>query len=117
MKTSEVSFGRVVAVYAKPKKMTKVNKKLFPQTKTGKVMIKDITSMYKHVSSAGEMAQAAQRGDSIELYITGDDVSKVVQKQSGWKSIKEILGNIDEYFDASQMFVSDIVDNILAKKK
>ncbi len=115
MKTSSVTFGSVIAVSGKSKKMDKVNKKLLPYAKTGKVMIKDVTSFYRNASPAGEMAQAAQRGESVDIYITGSDIEKIKKKQYGWRSIRDILGNLEDCFSANPMFVSDVVDKIIKK--
>lgn len=115
MKASSISFGRVIAVSGKSKKMDKVNKKLLPHAKTGKVMIKDVTYYYKNASPVGEMAQAAQRGESIDIYITGKDINKIKEKQPGWRSIRDILVNIEDYFSANDMFVSEVVEKIFKK--
>lgn len=113
MKTAQVSFGKVVAVRGKPKKMDKINRKLYPYAKSGKVMIKDVTSFYRNASSDGEMAQAAQRGEYVDVYITGDDIKKIQQKEPGWKCIKDILGNVEDYLCVHQMLISDVVDKVV----
>lgn len=113
MKTAQVSFGKVVAVRGKPKKMDKINKKLYPYAKNGQIMIKDVTAFYKNASSDGEMAQAAQRGESVDIYITGSDIKKIQQKEPGWKCIKDILGNVEDYFCVNQMFIGDAISKVL----
>lgn len=110
---SDVSFGRVLAIYAKPKKMNQINKKLSPYVDNGKVMIKNVTSFYKHASTSGEMAQAAQRGEVVDIFITGDDINKIKKQQSGWRSMRDILVNIEDCINAGSMYISDVVSKIL----
>ncbi len=115
VKTSEITFGRVIAVCGKPKKMQKINRKLSSYAQNGIVKIQDVTSMYKNAPSSGELAQAAQRGELVDIYITGDDVRKVKEKQQGWNNIREILRNIQDSFNVNQMFISEAVEKILSK--
>ncbi len=114
MKTSEITFGRVIAVYGKPKKMQKVNSRLGSYAQNGLVKIQDVTSMYRSAPSSGELAQAAQRGELVDIYITGDDVSKIKHKNKGWNNIREILRNLEDSFNANQMFISEVVEKILS---
>lgn len=116
MKASNVTFGRVVAVTGNPKKMDKINKKLMPHAQNGVVMIKDVTYLYKNAPSNGELAQAAQRGELVNLYVTGDDINKIKEKQSGWKYIKDIMAHIQDCFSINPLFISESVDKILGRK-
>ena len=116
MKSADVSFKRVVAVTGKPKKLQKINKKLFHHAQNGQVMIKDVTYLYKNAPSNGELAQAAQRGEMVDVYITGDDIAKIKAKQQGWKSINDILSNVQEYFSINPLLLNEAVDKILGRK-
>ena len=115
MLTSGVSFGKVIAVSGNPKKMMIVNKKLYPYTQNGTVMIKDVTSFYKNVPPHGELALAAQNGEIVDLYITREDVLNVKNKKDGWKSIQDILVNLEDSFSANKMFLNEVISRIVRK--
>ena len=114
MSVGNVSFGSVVAVSGKAGKINKVNNRLHPQSRNGNVIMKDVTEHYKHASSYGLMAQSAQKGDKVEIYITGNDVSKVKDKAKGWDTLDGILSNLSSYFNIDKMSVNDVVDKIFS---
>ncbi len=113
MSISNVSFGRVVAVSGKPNKMEKINNRLFSKTEDRKVMMKDVTKKYAHASSSGLLAQAAQKGHLVQIYITGDDIANIKTKEKGWTTIDGILSNLEAYYKASDFSVDEIVNKIL----
>lgn len=112
MKTNSISFGNVTAVTGKPKTIAKLNKKLNHEKSRGNLIIRDVTTMYKNVSSAGEMAQAAQRGELVDIYITGDDIKRIKDKEQGWRSLSDILCNITNYFNANTMRTNEVIENL-----
>ena len=112
MSVNGVSFGSVVAVSGKKGKINKVNNKLQYHAKSGQVIMKDVTEHYRHAPSSGLLAQSVQRGDKLEIYITGKDVDKVKSKQSGWDTLDGILSNLSSYIQIDRMSTGDVVDKI-----
>lgn len=112
MKTANVSFGKVLAVYGSQNKIKRVNEKLQPRANQRLVVMKDVTSSYIHSPSDGLLSTAARNGNTIEIYITGDDIKKI-NKEPHWKTIEGILSHIYTCFDAAKMSVSEIVDKIV----
>lgn len=112
MAVSNVSFGSVVAISGKPGKINKVNNKMYMQSRLGNVMIKDVTSHYKKSSNFGLLAESAQKGDKVEIYITGADVAKVKDKQKSWDTLDGILSNMTTYFNIDKMSINEVVDRI-----
>lgn len=112
MKTSNVSFGRVVALSGKDSKMKRVKEKLSSKIQSGAVIVRDVTDTYKYAPSTGSLAMAAQRGDRIDVYITGDDVKKF-NKVEGWKTMDDVLSNLSAYYELAKMSISEAVDSIL----
>ena len=113
MKANNVSFGRVVAVSGKPKQIKRLNGRLAADAARGRVLMKDVTKNYINASSSGLMARAAQKGDTIEIYITGEDISKVKNREKNWTTIDGILANLEAYYRIGKMSISEIVENIL----
>ena len=113
MSVNGVSFGSVVAVSGKYGKINKINNRMHSQAKMGKVIMKDVTEHYKHAPSSGLLAQSVQRGDTLEIYITGKDVNKVKTKQSGWDTLDGILSNLSSYIQIDRMPTSEVVEQIL----
>lgn len=113
MQLSNVSFGRVVTVSGNPKKIKNIDKKL---AATGQVMMKDVTDYYQSAMPSGEMAQAARKGDKVKLYITGQERKSVENSEPGWRSINDILGHIQKYYDANKLSISEVVSNVLKIK-
>lgn len=111
MAIGNVSFGSVIAVAGKPNKINKINKKLHAYDNNNLIM-KDVTNYYKNASSQGVLAQYAQKGDKIEIYVTGNDVEKVKNKENNWKTIEGILSNLTSYFNTDKMNVSEAISKI-----
>lgn len=114
MSIGKISFGSVIAVSGKKKKVNKVNQKLTDKIQSGEIMIKDVTRAYINLPSWGAMAQAAQRGEKVEIYITGDDVQKVKRREQNWDTINGILSNLTSYHNVNENPVKDIVNNIIS---
>ena len=109
----KVSFAKIIAVSAKPKKMSKLHKKAEPHCKTGQLIVKDVTDVYDNAASNGIMAQAVQRGEEIDLFVTGSDVQKMKNKLQGWKTMNELVAKIDSYIDGNRKSSKEIVQDIL----
>lgn len=114
MSVGRISFGRVIAVSGKEKKVQRINQILKPQTQSGNIMIKDVTKSYINSASWGAMAQAAQRGEKIEIYITGDDVQRVKRREQNWDTINGILSNLTSYQNVNEASVRDVVNDIIS---
>ena len=113
MSINGISFGSVVAVSGKKSKINKLNNKLKSQALNGNIIMKDVTQHYKHATSSGLMAQAAQRGNSVEIYITGKDVEKIKTRQQGWETLDGILSNLSSYICAEEMSLGDVFEKII----
>ena len=113
MKISAISFGNVIAVSGKNKRMRKINKMLQPYTDSGQIMIKDVTRNYFNASSAGILAGAAQRGERVNVYITGDDVKKVMSSDEQWDTTEKILSNLCTYYDANTISAGEAAKKII----
>ncbi|MCD7779284.1 MAG: hypothetical protein LUH05_01265 [Candidatus Gastranaerophilales bacterium] len=112
MPVNNVSFGSVIAVSGKPKKVNKVSSRLYTQMQVGDIIMKDVTSVYKNASSEGMLAQSAQRGDKVEIYITGKDVDKVRNQEPEWDTLGGILSNLSTYFNLNRNTVEETVNSI-----
>lgn len=112
MSINKVSFGKVITAFGKPKKMERLNNLISSSGKSDKVMIKDVTNIYRNSFTDGLMGQAAQRGEKVSLYITGDDVQKVKNKEKNWNTMDGILSNLQGYCDLATMSVREAVEKI-----
>jgi hypothetical protein len=113
---TKVSFGTVIAVSGNPYKIKKINDILMPHTSNGRLMMKDVTKKYANSPADGLMAMAAQNGDRVELYITGDDVEKVHKKKKPWDTIDGILSNLktkNSYLNVNGLSVVEAAKRIL----
>ncbi len=113
MKISAISFGKVIAVSGKEKKIKKVNRVIQPYANSGKIMIKDVTRNYINARSSGVLASAAQQGDRVNIYITGEDVKKVRDNDEQWNTTEKILSNLCKYYDVNKMSVSETARTII----
>ena len=75
MQVGNVSFGNVVAVAGKTRNMKKFSDVMYnhPEYKKGNVLQFDISDDYRYAARNGLIAQAAQRGERVEIYVTGED--------------------------------------------
>ncbi len=110
MSVGKVSFGSVIAISGNNNKIEKINRRLRNQAERGDLMMKDVTQQYVNASSWGVMAQAAQKGDRVEIYIKGkEDVGKVKNKEPQWDTIDGILSHISSYQDVNKVSVGDFL--------
>ena len=112
MSINKVSFGKVITAFGKPKKIERLNSFLSSSTSSDKVMIKDVTNIYKNSFTDGLMGQAAQRGEKVSLYITGDDIKKVKSREKNWNTMEGILSNLQGYCNLATMSVRDAAEKI-----
>ncbi len=112
-----LSFGRVIAVSGNAGKIKKINKRLLPNANNGDVIMKDVTSHYKNARLSGALAQAVKNGDSVEIYITGDDVKNVRQKQKNWDTLDGILAHMDSYLQVGKITVGEVISKIISSYK
>ncbi len=115
MSINPISFGKVTAVSGKPRKMDRLNESLSKEAKNGKVMIKDVTGLYKTSFIDGLMGQAAKKGDKVSVYITGNDIAKIKNREPNWDSINGIISNLQAYYNLETISVSDTIKRILSK--
>ena len=101
-----------MTAFGKPKKMERLNSLLSSAAKADKVMIKDVTNIYRNSFTDGLMGQAAQRGEKVSLYITGEDIQKVKNKEKNWNTMNGILSNLQGYCNLATMSVRDAVEEI-----
>lgn len=112
MKVSNVSFGKVIAVSGKESKIKKVNDRLSYRKQNGLVAMRDVTKYYQYAPLTGSLAQAAQNGNKIEVYITGDDVKKM-NSEPGWKTMDGVLSHLSVYIDLAKISVGEAVERII----
>lgn len=110
-----VSFGQVVAISGKPKKIDAINHKLRSSAKKDSVIIKDVTKHYKNAASSGVIAKSVQNGQQVSIYITGDDITKVKERDKGWCSIDGILSNLSSYYNLEDISISKALKNIFKR--
>lgn len=115
MQVSKVSFGKVIAASGKEKKMKKITQKLDAKMKSREIIVRDVTGIYKNTLSGGEMAKAAQRGDVIDLFVSGKDAEKMRKKEPGWSSINEVLSHLEDYININDMSIGDVISRVLGK--
>lgn len=111
MKVSNVSFGKVIAVSGKESKIKKLNDRLSYRKQNGLVAMRDVTKYYQYAPSTGSLAQAAQRGNKIEIYITGDDVKKI-NRDPDWKTMDGILSHLSAYIDLAKTSIGEAIEKI-----
>ena len=112
MKAASVSFGKVIAVSGKDAKIKKMNSKLANVIDSKHVIVRDYTSFYQNAPSAGSLAQAAQRGDKIEIYVTGGDVKKM-GKFPDWKTPEGVLSHLSSCYDLAKTSINEVVEKII----
>ena len=111
MHVSNVSFGNLIAVYGNPKKIDKIDRKVGTTA-----MVKDVTAKYKSSKPSGVLAQAAQSGNKVKLYITNPERFYIVNGYDGWGTISDIAEHIQDYYDINKMSISQVTD-IITKQK
>lgn len=111
MSINNISFGRVIAISGKPKKIERLNDSLKPYKQAEKVIVRDVTHIYKDAYGDGLMTQAASRGEKVSVYITGEDIPKLKQM----KSMNGILSNLQAYYNLGTMSVREAIEKITQK--
>lgn len=114
MPVNNVSFGSVIAVTADRRKIQKINNNLAPHAKNGVIIMKDVTAQYRLGVTNGVLAKAAQQGDVVQIYITGDDVNKVKRKDKEWNTLDGILSHLSTHFSAKKMSAYEAVSKIFS---
>lgn len=112
MKASSVSFGKVIALSGKESKIKKVNSKLAGVIDSKQIIVRDYTSFYQNAPSSGSLAQAAQKGDKIEIYVTGGDVKKM-GKFPDWKTPEGVLSHLSCCYDLAMISIGEAVEKII----
>ena len=105
MKVSPVSFGQVIAVSGKPKKIQQLRDEIGNTANIARV---DFTNYYKNTYSNGLIGMAARNNHAIDLYITGDDYSNFTKKRTGWQTMNEVSCQLDKYYDLTKTSVSAV---------
>lgn len=114
MPVGNVSFGRVIALTGKPQAVDRMNRRLKPLVNSGKVLSYNVTDKYKNqLSTTGSISAAVGRGEEAYVYVTGYDVHKVKEKQKGWDSLYNILGNMSQYINLNETRVNKAFDMIV----
>ncbi len=115
VRVTGITFGKITAVSGKPSKMKFLNKAMDGYVQNKTIMRKDVTSKYVNASTSGLMAKAANRGDSVIIYITGDDIQRIKMKVPQWDTIEGVLSNITEYINLNNLSLMDAADKIREK--
>ena len=114
MTVQKVSFGSVIAVYGNDKKLNKILRRVREDGKNHDIIRKDVTSQYVNSASSGLLSQAAQKGDRIDIYITGkEDTSKYNNKAEKWDTIDGVLSHLSKApYNANRLSIGDILSGI-----
>lgn len=109
MLVQKVSFGNIIAIYGRDKKVNKIKRKFLEMATSNEFKIRNVTNEYVKGGSSGVLAQAAQRGDTIEIFVTGkEDLEKTKDIAS-----KDLLSHASKPpFDANKLSIGDILSNI-----
>lgn len=105
MEVGNVSFGSVIAVSGGQRNMKKFSEAIrrSPKYKQGDILQKDVTSHYKYASRNGLMARAAQSGQDVDIYITGEDLQNVRQRKDGWDTLDGILMQLSKFVNVDRL--------------
>ncbi len=115
MEVGNVSFGNVVAVAGKKRNMIKFSNALekIPEYKNGQVRYRNVSEQYKYAPRNGLMAQAAQRGDSVHICITGEDLKYMREGRDGWDTLDGILSQLTKFISVDRMSSEEAVKAVL----
>lgn len=109
MQISPISFGKVIAVSGKSKSMRKLH---YKAQNIKDVAIRDVTQYYMYTPDQGLLSQAAKSGQSVELYITGNDKKAYDNKENGWETTSEILSHMDKYLSLRNTNIDQVLNSI-----
>ncbi len=118
MRMSPVSFGKVIAVSGKPGKMYQLGNRMNNRHQK-RLLVKDVTNIYKNNPGGSMLADAANAGETVQLFITDEDVSKVLKKEKGWHNISVILSQMTDFFSLTDKSnsVKEVANIILDKEE
>lgn len=111
MAISGVSFGKVIIATGSQTKIKKINGRL-DGSRRQPVIAQDVTKRYKYASTSGPIAQAAQRGEKVSLFITREDTENYTQKKPGWETLDDVLAHMSSYIDTRKTSVDEAVEKI-----
>lgn len=113
MSVSSVSFGKVIAVSGKVRKAEYLKNET---KKIPNVTVIDAFNYYVTSATNGLLHKAAMRRDAVDIYVTGKDNEKLINKEEGWQNLNDILCHIDKYYDlritSTQTVKEDIISSI-----
>ena len=109
MKVSPVSFGQVIAVSGKSKKIQHLRYEMANVNNVARV---DATDYYKNSYSTGLLGDAIRNNQLIDLYITGEDYKSFVEKKPNWETIGDVACQLDKYYDLKKIS-TNIVKEVL----
>ncbi len=115
MNISPISFGKVITVSGRPSKMRHLNNKVSNTKHRQPIIMQDVTYIYKNAPRTGILARAASQGDVVNMYVTGDDVSKVQKQKQGWHNVDYVLSHMTDYYSTSESSVRSIAQEILKR--
>ena len=115
MEVGNVSFGGVVAVSGGQRNMKKFSEALTKniEYRKGDVMQRDVTSHYKYAARNGLMARAAQSGQSVNIYITGEDAQFVRERKDGWDTLDGILMQLTKFINVDRINPETAVQTVV----
>lgn len=96
MNVSPVSFGQVIAVAGKPKKMEQLRKEVAYMPNLARV---DYTDFYKKTYSDGLIGKAVREDLVVDFYINGDDYHSYNKKEYGWRAMDEVAAQLDVFYN------------------
>ena len=111
MEVGRVSFGNVIAVSGRANCVKQLDNLVRSQQlfKNGQIMQQDVTSHYKYAPKTGLMAQSAQRGEPVFIYITGEDLKKFKKKNT----LDVLLSNLSGFVSLYRIKPEDAVQKIV----
>ena len=93
-----VSVGNVVAILGRHEKMKGFHDIISKDNALKRrIALRDVTSKYQYAPSNGLMAQSAQRGDSVEILITGKDLENMSNRVDGWDTMDGLLTKLTSF--------------------
>ncbi len=108
MNNLSISFGNIVTVSGKPNAMKCMNKDLEKRRKNGEVLIQDVTPEFVNGASTGVIAKEAQKGNSVFVYITGEDIKNL----KNYTSINGVISDMKEYINLTKTKMSEVTKRL-----
>lgn len=107
MNVSPVSFGQVIAVSGKSKKIQHLRCEMANANNVARI---DATNYYKNSYSTGLLGDAIRNNQLIDIYITKDDYNSYVEKKPNWRTIDEVACHLDKYYDLKKISTNVVKD-------